>query len=259
MKEALCKEFCSQLQVHKVPEGLAVGTNFTGLSGDPIGFYVVGPDSQGLFKIEDNGTTIPILESAGCDLSTGARRAAFNDLLNHYEVSYDEESGELKSEPLPESLIPKAALRFVAMMLRIQDFLLLTRERVENTFREDAMNHLRITIGESATITENDIVNEELGDFRADAVIRAPHSVPIALYLVMNDAKLYEAMLLQSEAEHKVHVPIKVIALLERQDSVMKKTFTQALNRLTPLQYRGEEGPAMARIKRELSTPAVMH
>jgi hypothetical protein len=61
MKEELCKEFCNQIQVRQVPSGLAVGTSFIGPDGDPIGFYVVGPDDSGRFRIEDSGATVPIL------------------------------------------------------------------------------------------------------------------------------------------------------------------------------------------------------
>jgi hypothetical protein len=37
-----------------------------------------------------------------------------------------------------EAELPRAALRFTALLLRLYDFLLLTQEHVESTFKEDA-------------------------------------------------------------------------------------------------------------------------
>ena len=252
MKQALCKEFCDQLTVRKVPAGLAVGTSYIGLSGDPIGFYIVGPEPKaaGRYRIEDDGATVPILEACGADLAIESRAAAFRELLDQYDVQYDEDSGELKTDLLLESEIPRAAFRFVAFMLRVQDLMLLTRDRAENTFRQEALRDLEETIGDSAKIEFDQLISNEI-DIAADVIIRAPQRAPIALFLVMQDSKLYEAMLLHTEATLKAHMPVKVIALLEDVTSVSKKTFKQALNRITPLHYRGDEKTAMQRIKSE--------
>lgn len=255
MKEELCKEFCNQIQVHAVPAGFAVGTEFMGLDGDPIGFYIVGPNSQGQFRIEDNGSTVLILESSGADLELESRAELFGELLSEYHATYDDERGELKTDALPARDVPKAALRFVALLLRLQDMMLLVRERVENTFRQEAMRDLRAAIGTRAEIAEDDVIDDELSEFKADVVIRARDAYPVAVFFVMSDAKLYEAMLLQSEADNKAHIPCKVVALMERgEDSVSKRVFNQAMNRLVPLRYRGNQQDAMARIVREAET-----
>ena len=252
MKEELCKEFCNQIQVHPVPAGLAVGTDFIGLTGDRIGFFVIGPNHHGQYHLEDNGATVPILEACGADLALESRAEVFRSMLAEYDVEYDDERGELKTRPLSAHEVPKAALRFVALMLRLQDMLLLVKERAENTFRQEALRDLRMAIGDRAVITEDDIVHEDLSEFKADVVIRAPKATPVALYFVMSDAKLYEAMLLQADADNKVHVPCKVIALMEHgEDSVSKRAFSYAMNRLIPLRYRGHEKDAMERIARE--------
>lgn len=251
MKEALCKEFCDQLQVRKVPAGLAVGTSFMGLNGDRIGFYVIGPSANGLFQIEDSGTTVPILEACGADIELGTRAQAFHDLLDQYEAEYDEDRGELKSRLVRESEVPKAALKFVALLLRLQDLMLLTKEKAESTFKEEALRDLKRTIGDRAIITVDDVVSDELNEFRADAVVRAFDRIPVAVFFVTADPKLYEAMLLQTEAEHKAHVECRVVALLERESCVSRKAFSYAMNRLIPLRYRGDEKSAMQRIALE--------
>ena len=56
MKDALCKAFCDQLAVRSIPAGLAVSTGFTLSNGEPLGFYIVGPDGTGRFRLEDDGT-----------------------------------------------------------------------------------------------------------------------------------------------------------------------------------------------------------
>jgi hypothetical protein len=251
MKEALCKEFCDQVRISTVPDGLAVGTSFIGPDGDPIGFFVIGPSERGLFRVEDSGSTVPILEASGADLDLPSRSQAFYDLLAQYDVQYDEIRGELKTPPLEEAEVPRAALRFLTLLLRLQDLTYLAREKAENTFREEAIRDLETAIGNRAKLTQNDIVDESLKEWPADIVIRAPNRKPVAIFLVMENAKLYEAMLLQTDAELKAKVECTVIALLETDTSVTQRVLKQAMNRVTPLHYRGDEKTAIARIGRE--------
>lgn len=251
MKELLCQEFCNQIQVHAVPAGLAIGTSHIGLTGDPIGFYVVGPNANGNFRIEDSGTTMPILDSCGADLAIESRASLFRELLAQYDVEYDDDRGELKTRSLTESEIPKAALRFFAFLLRVQDLTFLTQERAENTFKQEAIRDLRSEIGQLATITLDDVVSDAIADFKADIVVRAQGRAAVAVFLVRSDAKLYESMVLQSEAQYKAKVECRIIALMEDDSSVTKKAFSQALNRVIPLKYRGEEQSAIQRIAYE--------
>ncbi|MDQ3287664.1 MAG: DUF1828 domain-containing protein [Pseudomonadota bacterium] len=133
MKEQLCQEFCERLRIRETPAGLSVGTGFAGLDGDPIGFYVIGPDENNRFRIEDNGATVPVLEACGADLDIAKRAEIFRGLLEQYGVHYDERSFELKTTAMSYEEIPKAALRFVALMLRLQDLTFLSRENAESS------------------------------------------------------------------------------------------------------------------------------
>ncbi len=76
MKDLLCKAFCEQITVRDVPAGLAVSTAFNLSGGEPLGFYIVGPDSTGRYRLEDDGTTIPMIEAVGIDLETPTRTEA---------------------------------------------------------------------------------------------------------------------------------------------------------------------------------------
>ena len=123
-KEAICEAFCGQVEVHRVPAGLAIKTPFETSDGDYIGFYVV-KSGEGLYRLEDSGVAVPLLEAAGISLKDGVRGDAFQRLLAEYEAECDMDTFELHSRSMAESQIPEASLRFVALLLRIQDFILL--------------------------------------------------------------------------------------------------------------------------------------
>lgn len=251
MKEELCKEFCNQIVIREVPAGLAVGTDFAGLAGDPIGFYVVGPDASGAFRVEDSGSTVPILEACGADVGLESRATIFRELLDEYGVEYDEDRGELKSPALLKDQIPKAALRFVAFLLRLQDITFLTKERAENTFKQEVIRDVTREIGTRATIAVDEPLTQTLADFRADIIIRSVSRAPVAVFLVREAARMYEAMLVSVEAELKAKLECHIIALMETNHSVSQAVLAKAMHRVIPLQYRGEEKGSIARIARE--------
>jgi hypothetical protein len=110
MKELLCQAFCEDLTVRPVEAGLAVSTPFTLSSGELLGFYVVGPDASGRYRIEDDGTTMPLIEAAGVDLDTQTRQDAVSGLFEEYGANYDEDSGELSTPPIAHEQVPQRAL-----------------------------------------------------------------------------------------------------------------------------------------------------
>jgi hypothetical protein len=258
MKDELCKEFCSQIVIRDVPAGFAVGTEYEGLTGDPIGFYVVGPDAAGRFRVEDSGTTVPILEACGADIALESRGLVFRELLDKYGVEYDEKRGELKTPALTEGDVPKAALRFLALLLRLQDLTFLTKERAESTFKEEVIRELIAEIGGRANIATDDYLSTALSDFKIDAIVRAANRVPVALFLVRDATRLYEAMLFEVEAQFKEKIECRVVALVESGASVSQSAFKKAVTRLTPLYYRGEERASISRIALEAIGPSAL-
>src|ERR1035437_5921117 len=138
LQEAICNAFCGDLIVRSVPDGLAIGTGFKRENGDDIGFYVIQDKShQGLYRLEDDGLTIPYLEGCGVDFSAETRKQAFAEILEQYRALYDEDSATIASLSVTKEELPRAALHFVALLLRMADFLLLTPDRVFSSFRED--------------------------------------------------------------------------------------------------------------------------
>jgi Domain of unknown function DUF1828 len=252
MKERLCKAFCDELAVRDVPAGLAVSTPFTLSSGEPLGFYIVGPDVTGRYQIEDDGTTMPLIEAAGIDLETQTRGEAVASLLEEYGAVYDDERGELSTPPTAPEEVPQRALLFVALLLRLQDLLLLKPERVASTFKEDATRAIKEAIGDRAKVSEDEAPAPGV-DIPADLLIRAPKRPPVAVFLAMTDQRVLEAVVAQMAATYEVNSDSAVVALLEKDASVTRRVRQRAVNRLAAmLIYGGEEHIAVQRIVQEV-------
>jgi hypothetical protein len=137
MKEELCRAFCESLHVVEVPAGFAFTTAFQGLTGEPLMFYAVRLDG-GFWQVQDDGTTVPYLEAAGADLTLGARAETLAKILSAHGAYYNEEAGELIIGPIEQVDIPPSALRFISLMLRVQELLQTTKEKAEAVWIEDA-------------------------------------------------------------------------------------------------------------------------
>lgn len=143
MKEELCKAFCQDLEVVNVPAGLAVGTGFQKSDGDHIGFYIIGPDASGQYRVQDDGATVPWLEACGVDLGLEAGAPGLRQMLSEYGVTLDEETFEITSDPLVKSAVPRAGLRLVAALLRLQDASLTPHEHAGSSLGLDSKRGLQ--------------------------------------------------------------------------------------------------------------------
>ena len=253
MKEALCKAFCGDLTLTDVPVGYAVNTTFRRDDGDSVGFFIVRDDKRpGVFRIEDDGTTISSLEAAGVEFSTDARSEAFATLLETHQVEFDEDEMVLHTVPMRENELPAAAMRFVSLMLRMSDFLLLTRDKVASTFKEDAARLIRERLGDKAVISEGEAVSPSLQDTIPDMVLRAPQRRPVAVFFGTSEKRVYEAILLQMQALYEANEDIAVVALLESDGVLNRDLRRRASNRLEALPtFRGDEVEAIHRVTRE--------
>jgi hypothetical protein len=252
VKDELCKAFCDHLRIREVQAGLAVSTAFSFSDCEPIGFYVTGPDALGRFRIEDDGTTIPLIEAEGIDLDTTTRQEALVALLTEYGAQYDPVRGELTTPPLTAAQVPSAAFKFVALLLRLQDLILLTPERAASTFREDATKAIQTTLGSRATIKENEPIAPGI-EFPADLIIQSPGRDPVAVFLAMSEQRVLEAVVAQMAVTYETHLSCSVVALLERDSSITRRMRTRASNRLTAMPiFEGDEKAAIQRIEREV-------
>lgn len=262
MKEDICAAFCQDLTVVSVPAGLAVGTSFRKSDGDPIEFFVIGPDASGRYRVQDDGATVPYLEACGADLGIDSRAEVFQQILEEYGVSYDERTFEIVSAPIPQSAVPRAGLRLVAALLRLQDLLLMTRDRAGRTWVDEVKRELEEQAARQNFSIEYDaIVSPALAGYPADAVLRSPQRSPVAVFWGTSDVKVYEALLLQSGARHEARVDLQVVVVLENDAAVSQKARLRADNHAIVPRYRNAEHDAVARIV-EAATgtrPAVLH
>ncbi len=251
IKDDLCKAFCGTLAVHRVPAGYAVGTGYEGMGGDDIGFYVIGPDAEDMYVIQDDGMCVTAIEATGTDLNNKSRQAMFSELREQYGIHFDKDTSELKTGSVSAEDIGAASLRFMAFLLRIQDLILTSNERTLSTFREEAALMIRNIAGDRAKIEEDYVIDSRLKEYPADLAIMAPNRPPVALFFGVSDVRVMEALLLQSYAENQ-KVSCKVMALLETENSVSSKTRQRANNHLEAVpNFRGAEEDACKRIVRQ--------
>jgi len=262
MKEELCKAFCDEIRVTDVPIGLAVKTAFRRPDGDAVSFYVVrNPLFPGLAHLEDDGTTIPYLEAAGVDFETQTRARALAHIYEEYGAQYDEEEAVVRTADMPESELARAAIGFAALLLRLYDFLLLTQDHVESTFKEDVKKRLQVALSGRAAISEDEIVNSRLSEVKPDLVIRAENRDPVAVFLAQSAQRVNDAIFLQMAALYESQDSLSVVVMLESDSTISGKLRQRASNRLSALPvYKNDEGQAVQRIVREaLGTPGLMH
>jgi hypothetical protein len=254
MKDELCHILCEGIFVKEVPVGLAVSTAFSREDGDAIGFYVVNhPSDSSIARLEDDGQLLPLLELAGVDLSGGNRAEALDELLRQCRAKVDFDENLILTDYMPKRLIPSAVVQFLELLIRFQDFALLTRERVESTFRED----VRVKIAEimpDVDVAERRPITPELPEFEADFVLIREEHAPLGIFLGTSDERVYEAVVAKMAAEHEAKVSCSIVAMLEFDNSVTRKVRQKALNRLDAMPiFRGEENQAVIRVRSELT------
>jgi hypothetical protein len=251
VKELICDAFCASLDVRSVPGGgYAVCTPYANADGDPLLIYFVR-DERKRWRLEDDGTQIPLLEANGVDLSGKPRGEAFEALLEEYGAQFDKDSRTLYSPPLSDQEIGQAAVRFVGLLLRLQDLALLSPQIVRSTFRADAIAAIHQAFDGKAHIAEQAEVSPELVGQEADVVIKPPASPPVAIYLATSEERALQALVVKMEAERYRDIAVSIILMLERSKSnpVKGPTLGLAMARLDAVvSFRESQQDTMDRI-----------
>lgn len=251
MRSDLCRAFCNDITVTTVPAGVAVSTVFRRDDGDRVAFYVI-EDEEGQVHLEDDGGTVPMLEGAGVDFETDTRRRALDGLLASVDALFDTEDSTIKTVSFARDELPRRALEFVGVMLRMNDFLLLTQEKVVSTFREDAAQAIRAGIGNRARVREGEAVNPRLSEVKPDMVVEAGGRAPVAIFFGNTESRVHDAIFLHQTAAYEAKEDLSVIALLEQDNSISTSLRRRATNRLTTVPvFRQDEEAAVSRIVRE--------
>lgn len=235
MKDALCKAFCESLYVTDVPIGLSVGTGFKKAGGDNIGFFVRrSKRDPALSRIEDDGTTVPLLEGSGVDFSEQTRAVAFAELMREAGADFDSDEGVLHTRYLRQEELPTAALRFVTLLVRMQDFMLVTRARVEETFKSDVIAAVVSRFEGRAEIQVGAPLSEELWETPPDIVVRPKTMLPLALFLATSNDRALEATVLDLKINRDRAVTARIMLVLAAEKPRAIKTRTRSLARELP-------------------------
>lgn len=251
MQQALCAAFCGQLHVDKVMAGWLVTSPFTMPDGDPVRFYIMDGGSDTVW-LEDDGTQIGMLEAEGVSLDKGtARRDDFDFTLASHQAHFDEQTGLICSDKMPRDAVGPAAVKFMALMMRIQDFALLSVDRVQNAWFEDVVQKIHQAYDSVATVEENAPVSSEFNNWPADVVIRKEGLEPTAIFLATSNSKGLQALVLKMELEKYQHIACSVILIVEKptKPKLNEATYALSQSRLDRvLSYVGAESDIVAAI-----------
>ncbi|MCA3446215.1 MAG: DUF1828 domain-containing protein [Rhodobacter sp.] len=255
LQQRICRAFCAEVRVNPFRGGFGVSTPFAdALTGDPIGFYVVGPQPGHTFKIVDDALTVARFESEGATLDSKQRLANFQEVLSIYGGAYNEDSGELAIPDVLDGDLERKALDFMALLLRLQDMTQQTQERTRNSFVEDVARRLDALEVDGLSVESGVPVFPDSKEVIPDFVLRkAGHNKPLALFLARDNEKLWQAMHLQMSAEYEIRRPVAIVVLLESGSTGAQKMRDKAANRIDAVtNWKGDEGAAINRILREL-------
>lgn len=250
----ICRNFCSNIVVREVADGMAIGLPFRNNEGDNIGVYLT--KSQDGYILDDNGEFLPDLISKGIEVSKGTRKELLNFILNQASLSFDPDTFVIKTSSFDEKEIPSRILQVISALSRIQDLEALSRENVRSSFIDDVEEQMLTTYGKEIRIDREKREIPEHRDFLADILLYPYNSEKVgAVFCINNNEKLVEAELcysrLDSESETKVHV----FGMVEDNElaNLSKRKFQRAQNAglIMPI-FRGDEVEAVNRIRKEL-------
>lgn len=251
MKAELCSAFCDDLIVTVVPAGLAVATAFVRDDGDHIHFYVI-EEEDGRLRLEDDGSTLPMLEGAGVDFDTETRRRALESLLSTVRATVTDDDPTIRTAPFYRAELGRRALSFVGVMLRMNDFLMLLPERIVSAFRQDAAAAIRAELDDRTSVRELDGLGPGLSEVKPDMILGAENRPPVAIFFGSSESRVHDAIFLHQTAAYEMKSPLSVVALLEQDNSIPTALRRRASNRLTAVPvFRQDEDAAVARIIRE--------
>lgn len=253
--EELCEALCSGLAMQPVPIGYAIKTPFVGPDGDAIAMYMRRQEgAPSIVRFEDDGGTIAGLAEDGVSLEMESRSDALTHLLYQYGAHYDESGAVLHTDYFEEGRAPANFAKFMALLLRVQDLRMLTRERVARAFRDDVRDFIKSSFEDRVDVTEESNPNEVLKDYVADFVLRTPGHV-VAVYAVSTELKALEALILWQELQRQKIQNIRSMAILEtpKPQLIKQRTMSRLMNSGVILgSMQGTKSDLVSKIEGEL-------
>lgn len=254
LQSILCDAFCSQINVHAVPAGLAIATPFEDGAGDKLTLYVV-EDDEGC-RLEDDGDYLATLVAQDMPITEGVRGKLLDAILNEAGAFWDRDSFEIRTSSFATDRLPQSLIRFISALMRIRDLEFLSRDNIKSTFREDFIRELDVRAKDRVEVREDAIVARDFSEFPSDLVVRDKRSEQAAaVFLVNSNDKLNEALLAWIDREQRGVQNYTVIGVIEDSDmsGISRRKFQRAQNRRLPMPiFRGDEDTAINMVLKEI-------
>jgi hypothetical protein len=229
----LCRALCSGLALREVPVGYAVKTPFKQTDGDYIGLYIRRDEANpSIMRLEDDGGTIASLEEDGVSFGLESRAEALAALLKQYDAYLDESESVIHTDYVDETRLPANFVKFMALLLRLQDLRLLTQDRIREAFKDDVRALVVRYFKDKVEILEDENPNEVLRDYVADFVLRAHTGETLALFAASSETKALESLLLWQELTRRNLKGVKSMALFEgpKPQRIKTRTMSRLMN-----------------------------
>lgn len=218
LQSALCRHFCADIRIIETTRGVMVSSGIVRDQGDRIGFEVVRGDNG--YHLCDDGAFLADLEASGLNFATGGRQQFLDGVLRTGDAFWDRDSLQIRTETYEGEPDAGRLIRFLTALIRAHDVRFWTKERIESTFKHDASAALMKSLKNVANVNEKSAIDEGLGDFPADLVIRpSSGGTNTAVYLVDTNDGLNEALTLWQEARLHNRGDVKVIAIVDDEKS----------------------------------------
>lgn len=258
LQSGLCKVFCEHFHVHKVPVGFSVKTPFIKEDGDYISFFLVrNNETPGLFRLEDDGDSVPDLVSLGVDFENETRLNALHEMTKEYQAFFNENEMLIHSEYLPEKELLDKTILFTALLLRIQDFSLTTREIVRNTFKEDLKTAVENAFKDKAIVNFDVPPSHNLQDYKVDILITPPNGPSMGIYAGTSENKALEALVLNMHLRDVgLESNTKTMLIFEtpRAEKIKDRTFSRVINsNIEIAAFVGHEADVMHKIEEQIT------
>ena len=195
----ICRTFCDGLAMREIPIGYTIRTPFKGSDGDAVALYLRrDPQFPGRYRLEDDGGTIAALQEAGFSLENEQRSAEFESLLAEYGCQFDEDESLIHTDYMDEEKTPAYFLKFMALMIRVADLRMLSRDRVRDTFKADLQEFVEGVFVGTATVERDVSPSSDLSDYIADVIVSTAKT-KLAIYAGTTEVKALEALVLWQE------------------------------------------------------------
>jgi Domain of unknown function DUF1828 len=231
-KQLFCEAFCSKLLLTEVPIGFVLRTPFQKSDGDAIAIYIRKHErNPNLFRMEDDGETLALLESQGVDFDSETRMLALAELLKQHNSTYDETNSLLHTEYMPLSELANKSVLFVSLMNRIWDLALLAKNRVKSTFKDDLVQLVEAQFG-GAKIRVDEPLRDSMKDYLVDIIVELSDGKTLAIFAGTSELKALEALLFWREQKDQSVPKTRSMLVLEsaKPKEIKERTLSRIIN-----------------------------